>query len=111
MEGKKMILRMIVGVMLLVAGLFSHAETVWDEDYQVQVVTADKMTCEQAVDQYEKYGRIYVIAHGKNIVPIYGMIPIRKKRDLHCRGRSSMKATYHVRTRDNSRCGIAVFCM
>lgn len=89
---------------------FSWGMDVFDKDYQSYVVTADQMTCAQAVAHYEKYGRIYVVAHGKDIVPIYGMKPISQSRDLQCRGRSQMKQTYFVKTKDKARCGIAVFC-
>lgn len=74
-----------------------------------QPVPADHMTCKQAVAYYEKYKRIYVIAHGKNIVPIYGMSPVSKAATMNCGGRVSL-VYYWVNTTDKERCSVAVFC-
>lgn len=74
------------------------------------VVPADHMTCAQAIDTYERHGRIYVIAGGGEIVPIYGMTPIRRWRELHCNGHQETRRNYWVNTRDNDTCVIAVYC-
>lgn len=75
-----------------------------------RIITADQMSCVQAIDTYERNGRIYVIANGKDVVPLYGMTPVRKSQSLQCNGRSKMKLTYFVRTLDKRHCGIAVYC-
>ncbi len=75
-----------------------------------RIITADQMSCVQAIDTYERKGRIYVIANGKDVVPLYGMTPVRKSHSLQCYGRSKMKLTYFVRTQDKRHCGIAVYC-
>ncbi len=100
-------MKLLITSLFLLAGFSAQAN---DEGYLTTVVTADRMTCAQAVQTYEKYGRIYVIAHGKDIVPIYGKTPINKARELWCTGRSQNKWTYTVKTLDNRRCGIAVYC-
>lgn len=71
--------------------------------------TADKMTCAQAVKHYETHKRIYVIANGSDVVPIYGMKPASKWRELSCGGRSNLWH-YTVITKDDRRCPIAVYC-
>ena len=43
---------------------------------------ADNMTCQQAINYYEKNGRISKYAHGKNVIPIYNGVPVSKKRQL-----------------------------
>lgn len=80
------------------------------ESSMTKIVTADQMSCIEAVNTYEKYGRIYVVANGKDVVPLYGMTPIRKSNSLQCYGRSKMKVTYFVRTNDKRHCAIAVYC-
>ncbi|HMN67304.1 MAG TPA: hypothetical protein PKC28_02080 [Bdellovibrionales bacterium] len=74
------------------------------------VVPADHMTCSRAIDDYERYGRIYVIAHGKDVVPIYGMAPVRRWREVTCRGRGKSRLSYWVNTLDDETCVIAVYC-
>ena len=80
------------------------------EDFSRRVITAEQMTCAQAIKFYETHGRIYVIAHGRNVVPIYGKTPINKARSLRCIGRSKSKWVYNVKTLDDRSCGIAVYC-
>lgn len=75
-----------------------------------RIITADQMSCARAIDTYEGKGRIYVIANGKDVVPLYGMTPVRRSQSLQCSGRSKMKLTYFVRTQDRRHCGIAVYC-
>lgn len=71
---------------------------------------ADHMTCAQAVSYYEKHKRIYVIAHGKDVVPIYGHKPISEWRKVICRGRGKTRRPYWVDTLDSKRCVIAAYC-
>lgn len=74
------------------------------------MVPAHTMTCEEAVVFYQTYKRIYVLANGKDLVPLYGMTPIAERSKLVCRGRGKMKAAYWIRTTDTSSCVIAVRC-
>jgi hypothetical protein len=66
---------------------------------------ADNMTCQQAINYYEKNGRISKYAHGKNVIPIYGGAPVSKKKQLGC-------PTIGIRfkTTDNARCMVAYKC-
>lgn len=100
-------MKLLITSLFLLAGFSAQAN---DEGYLTAVVTADRMTCEQAIQTYEKCGRIYVIAHGKDIVPIYGKTPVSKARSFRCTGRGQNKWVYTVKTLDNRRCGIAVYC-
>lgn len=72
-----------------------------------RVTTADQMTCQQAVAYYQKHKRIYVLAHGRDVVPVYGMKPINEP--LYCGGRQ-LPVTYFVKTLDVRRCAIAAYC-
>lgn len=74
------------------------------------VTTADQMTCDQAVAYYKKNKRIYVLSHGKDIVPIYGMKPIQDVTSLRCEGRAKSMRSYWVQTQDDDQCVIAAYC-
>lgn len=97
----------VLGFLMMGTGAYAGD---YYEGYSRNIVTADQMTCAQAVSYYETYGRIYVIAHGKNVLPIYGKTPISKARSLRCTGRSQSKWVYNVKTLDDRTCGIAVYC-
>jgi hypothetical protein len=71
---------------------------------------ADYMTCTQAINYYQKHKRIYVIANGKDVVPIYGHKPISEWRGLVCRGRGKVRRSYWVDTLDSKQCVIGVYC-
>lgn len=71
---------------------------------------ADYMTCADAVSHYQKYKRIYVIANGKDVVPIYGHKPISEWRGLICKGRGKVRRSYWVDTLDSKQCVIATYC-
>jgi hypothetical protein len=75
-----------------------------------KIVPADHMTCDQAIAYYEKYKKIYVIAHGKDIVPIYGLVPISRAGTVSCGGNGKGLVYYYVNTRDVKRCYIALTC-
>lgn len=83
---------------LVMLGQFASAGTV-----------VPAMTCDQAIAYYEKHGRIYV-SNGYDVLPIYGMKPISKWREVVCRGRNKSRQNYWVRTSDDSSCVIASFC-
>jgi hypothetical protein len=71
--------------------------------------TADQMTCEQAVNYFEKNGRISIVAHKKNIIPFYIGIPRRDSAKLRC-GKGDGVTYYMIKTIDNNRCVISIFC-
>ena len=72
---------------------------------------ANHMSCEQAVGYYRVNKRIYVIAHGKNIVPIYGHKPASEWRSVRCPGRAKVRASIKVKTLDSNACVIAYACV
>jgi hypothetical protein len=74
------------------------------------VITADEMTCEQAIKYYAKHKRIYVVANGKDIVPLYGMTPVGESASLICKGHGKTKVSYWTETLDNDDCVFAVYC-
>ena len=70
---------------------------------------SDQMTCAQAVAAYARDGRILKLANGRDVVPLYGFIPIAKAGTLVCppdRGIASVT----VKTTDNRRCEIGIRC-
>jgi hypothetical protein len=71
---------------------------------------ADNMTCAQAVSYYERNGRIYKIANGKDVIPIYNGVPVSREPALHCEW-GYMKAPYRTKTLDNRRCVISYRCV
>lgn len=77
---------------------------------QASVPTSDLMTCSYAIHYYKVHHRIYVIANGHTVVPIYGLTPISEARGLNC-GASSDWAYYDVVTSDSPRCYIGVYCL
>lgn len=91
----------LLGLCLLMGG---HAEAAR------RLPIADYMTCDQAVSHYQKYKRIYVIANGKDVVPIYGHKPVSEWRQVVCRGRGKVRRSYWVDTLDSKRCVIATYC-
>jgi hypothetical protein len=70
---------------------------------------ADQMSCAQAVAAYAKDGRILKIAGGKDVIPLYGFIPIAKAGALVCPPERGV-ASVIVKTTDNRRCEIGVRC-
>jgi hypothetical protein len=71
---------------------------------------ADNMTCAAAVNYYERHGRIYKIAHGKDVIPIYNGVPVSQRDALHC-GFGYVRVAYRTRTTDNPRCTISYSCV
>ena len=71
---------------------------------------ADQMTCEQAINYYEKNGVIYVIANGRFAVPLRPGTPIRQAATLQCADQGRSPRAYTISTRDTWRCAIAVTC-
>lgn len=81
------------------------------QGHQARVVPADEMSCAQAVAYYEKYKRIYVVGNAPHdIVPIYGMKPKSRWREVQCSGRGQGLRAYWVNTLDEKRCVIAYRC-
>jgi hypothetical protein len=70
---------------------------------------ADNMTCAQAVSTYERNGRIYKLAHGKDVIPIYNGVPVSQKSRLVCDW-GYIKSAYYTKTLDNKRCVISYRC-
>lgn len=44
------------------------------------------------------------------VIPIYGMAPVRRWREVTCRGRGKSRLSYWVNTLDDETCVIAVYC-
>jgi hypothetical protein len=70
---------------------------------------ADNMTCAQAVSTYERNGRIYKLAHGKDVIPIYNGVPVSQKNRLVCDW-GYIRTAYYTKTLDNKRCVISYRC-
>lgn len=70
---------------------------------------ADAMSCAQAIAYFAANRMIYKIVNGKPL-PIRTGTPISRARDVSCRGRGQMERRYSVRTTDNPRCVISVYC-
>lgn len=70
---------------------------------------AGNMSCAQAVGYYQKHKRIYVIANGNDVVPIFGHKPAAEWQNLVC-SRGSSPRFYWVDTLDRKRCAIAAYC-
>jgi hypothetical protein len=70
---------------------------------------ADNMTCAQATSYYERNGRIYKIAHGKDVIPIYNGVPVSQKNRLVCDW-GYVRTAYFTKTLDNKRCVISYRC-
>lgn len=94
-------------VLVLLMALMATATQV---DASQRLPIADHMTCAQAVSYYEKHKRIYVIANGKDVVPIYGHKPISQWRSVRCSGRGKSRRSYWVDTLDSKTCVIAAYC-
>jgi len=75
----------------------------------VPQIPSQKMTCDQAVAFYNKHKKIYTISHGKDLVPIYGIKPMSQDRTYDC-GPRKARTYYPVKTLDNARCYIGVYC-
>jgi hypothetical protein len=91
----------VIATTVLLAGLCTNAGA--------QAI-ADNMTCAQAVSHYERNGRIYKIAHGKDVIPIYLGVPISRRNQLRC-DYGQVKVPYSLKTTDNRRCVIAYQCV
>lgn len=72
---------------------------------QAQAV-ADKMTCQQAINYYEKNGRISKYAHGRTVIPIYNGVPVSQRKKLKC-----SSSGIRFKTTDNPRCTVAYKCI
>jgi hypothetical protein len=94
-------MRIIAAGMIVLLGLCTNADS--------QAI-ADNMTCAQAVSHYERNGRIYKIAHGKDVIPIYLGVPVSRRNALRC-DYGQIIAPYSLRTTDNRRCVIAYQCV
>jgi len=93
--------RTVVAGMILLFGFSTNAGA--------QAI-ADNMTCAQAVSHYERNGRIYKIAHGKDVIPIYLGVPVSRRSALRC-DYGQIAAPYSLKTTDNRRCVIAYQCV
>ena len=60
------------------------------------------MTCEQTREYSEGNGRVYVVANGKDVIPLYGYVD-------RC-GYSEIQSPVYVKTLDNSHCLIGFRC-
>ncbi len=74
-----------------------------------QQAIADNMTCAQAQSYYERNGRIYKIANGKDVIPIYVGVPLNRKNQLRC-DYGDIVMNYSTKTTDTRRCPIAWVC-
>lgn len=90
---------LLASVMILAFGVEAHA----------QQAIADNMTCAQAQSHYEQTGRIYKIANGKDVIPIYVGVPLSRKNQLRC-DYGDIKMGYSTKTTDNRRCQLAWVC-
>ena len=98
-----MTLKIRNAILVLFAPLLSNQFVSTDANAQA---VADNMTCQQAINYYEKNGRISKYAHGKNVIPIYNGVPVSKRRQLKCSS-TSIK----FKTTDNARCTVAYKCL
>jgi hypothetical protein len=73
-----------------------------------QSVTND-MTCQQAIAEYERNGRVYVRQRSGSVLPIYVGVPLSQKNRLLC-DFDQFKMYYTVPTKDKRRCGISWRC-
>ena len=96
-------------IMFRKAGLFSLFLMALASAASAQAV-ADNMTCAQAVSHYERNGRIYKIAHGKDVIPIYNGVPVSQQNRLFCEW-GYRKTPYSTKTTDNKRCVISYRCV
>ncbi len=90
-------MRLIAFSTFLMIGLLQPAATF------AQV--SDTMTCQQAVNYYERNGRIQTRS-GNATVPIYGYAPASQRNRLGC-----STAGVQVRTSDKRRCTVAYKCL
>ena len=73
-----------------------------------QGVTND-MTCQQAIAEYERNGRVYVRQRSGRVLPIYVGVPLSQKNRLLC-DFDQFKMYYTVPTKDKRRCAISWIC-
>jgi len=66
---------------------------------------ADNMTCQQAINYYERNGRISKYTNGRKVVPIYDGVPVSQRSRLRC-----SSAGERFKTTDNKRCIVAYKC-
>lgn len=66
---------------------------------------ADNMTCQQAVQYYERNGRISKITTGNTTIPIYNGVPVSQRSTLRC-----STSSVYLKTLDNPRCTVAYKC-
>lgn len=71
---------------------------------------AQDLTCQQAVDYYQKNHVLYVLTHNVVAVPIRVGVPINDADKLQCPDRGQVPHGYSVETKDRWRCTIAVTC-
>lgn len=67
---------------------------------------SNAMTCQQAINYYERNGRIETNANGNATVPIYGYTPASQRSRMGC-----SSSGIQVRTSDKRRCTIAYKCL
>ena len=91
-------------IFLAVAATFAFSTEAF-----AQQAIADNMTCAQAQSYYEANGRIYKIANGKDVIPIYVGVPLSRKNQLRC-DYDEIKMTYATKTTDTRRCPLAWVC-
>jgi hypothetical protein len=76
----------------------------------VHAVTADQMTCAEAIAYFERNGSIQIIANRRDVITLRPGIPVNQARNLYCTGRGAAPRGYMVKTRDANRCVIAMRC-
>ncbi len=94
-----MLLRRVLTALCLIAPLPAAAQ-----------LPAEQMTCRQAVDYYAQHHQIHVFANGRFLLPVRVGTPIDQAAHLTCDTDGRMPRPYYVRTRDSSRCAIAMTC-
>jgi len=72
--------------------------------------TADQMTCEQAISFYERNRYIDVLANRTDPVRVRTGVPVNLVKGSLCSGRSAVPQPYMIRTIDDRRCVISIFC-
>lgn len=71
---------------------------------------AEEMTCEQAIQQFEQTGVVYVFANGRFVIPFKRGTPVRKAANLQCPDQGAIPRAFTVTTRDARRCVISMGC-
>ena len=70
---------------------------------------SNNMSCSAAVAYYERHGKIYTIAAGRDVVPIYDAVPASQRNTYICQqGYRLVPRT--LATADSRRCTIGYKC-